>query len=234
MQRAADQAVRDGLHAYDRRHGWRGNLPNILAEKHNETAVAGGSASAPTKGASVPLSVTATLEKYQNDDWRGPIQKGDYLTGLVTAVEPTYATIKVGSYHAMLTPTDFAWTGKKPPRDLLKVGDLVCVGIKEVSGITLRVEFEQVPAAQAALLAIDNPTGEIKAMVGGYDFEDSKFNRATQASRQTGSSFKVYVYAAGLEQGITPFDTVVDRAGVALEAAAKIIRRTTTTNKFEG
>ncbi len=233
MQRAADQAVRDGLHAYDRRHGWRGNLPNILAEKHNETVVAGGSASAPTKGASVPLSVTATLEKYQNDDWRGPIQKGDYLTGLVTAVEPTYATIKVGSYHAMLTPTDFAWTGKKSPRDLLKVGDLVCVGIKEVSGITLRVELEQVPAAQAALLAIDNPTGEIKAMVGGYDFEDSKFNRATQASRQTGSSFKVYVYAAGLEQGITPFDTVVDQP-VSLRSGGQNYSPHNYDNKFEG
>jgi penicillin-binding protein 1A len=64
--------------------------------------------------------------------------------------------------------------------------------------------------AQAALLAIDNPTGEVKAMVGGYDFDQSKFNRATQAVRQTGSSFKVYVYATALEQGASPFDTIVD------------------------
>ncbi len=233
MQRAADQAVRDGLHAYDRRHGWRGNLPNILADKQSETAVGARSPTPATKPAAVSLSVTATLDKYQNDDWRGPIQKGDYLTGLVTAVEPTYATIKVGSYHAMLTPADFAWTGKKSPRDLLKVGDLVCVGIKEVSGITLRVQLEQVPAAQAALLAIDNPTGEIKAMVGGYDFEDSKFNRATQASRQTGSSFKVYVYAAGLEQGITPFDTVVDQP-VSLRSGGQNYSPHNYDNKFEG
>jgi penicillin-binding protein 1A len=216
MQRAADQAVRDGLHSYDRRHGWRGNLPNILADKPSD-AVASAARAVPNGAGKVSVSATvlttaqtSTLDKYQNDDWRGPIQKGDYVTGLVTAVEPTFATIKIGSFRAMLTPADFAWTGKKSPHELLKVGDLVCVAIKEVSGITLRVQLEQVPAAQGALLAIDNSTGEIKAMVGGYDFEDSKFNRATQASRQTGSSFKVYVYAAGLEEGISPFDTVVD------------------------
>jgi penicillin-binding protein 1A len=186
MQRAADRAVRDGLHAYDRRHGWRGNLPNILRQH------------------------LGPLDKYQSDDWRGSIEKGDYVTGLVTLVQPTFATIKIGPYRAMLTPADFAWTGHKSPPELLSVGDLVVVSIKETSGITARVELEQEPAAQAALLAIDNPTGEIKAMVGGYDFDESKFNRATQAVRQTGSSFKVYVYATALEQGSSPFDTIVD------------------------
>jgi penicillin-binding protein 1A len=186
MQRAADQAVRDGLHSYDRRHGWRGNLPNIL-EEH-----------------------TATLESYQNEDWRSAIQKNDYVNGLVTTVEPTFATIKIGAYRAMLTPADFVWTGRKSPPQLFKVGDIVVVQIKELSGNTARVTLEQEPAAQAALLAIDNPTGEIKAMVGGYDFAESKFNRATQAMRQTGSSFKVYVYATALEQGASPFDTIVD------------------------
>src|SRR5262249_53913032 len=66
------------------------------------------------------------------------------------------------------------------------------------------------PSPQAAMVAIDNPTGEIKALVGGYSFEDSKFNRATQAYRQVGSSFKIYVYADALEKGSTPFDTLLD------------------------
>ncbi len=191
MQKAAEQAVRDGLHAYDRRHGWRGNLPNILQN-------------------SVGPNPSVKLDVYQNEEWRSTPAKGDYIPGLVTAVEPTFATIRVGSYHAMLTPTDFTWTGKKLPSQLLKVGDLVVVGIKEVAGSTLHVQLEQQPVAQAALLAIDNPTGEVKAMVGGYDFDQSKFNRATQAVRQTGSSFKVYVYATALEQGASPFDTIVD------------------------
>ena len=197
MQKAAEQAVRDGLHAYDRRHGWRGNLPNIFTQN----------SLAQNSGGPNP---SAKLDAYQNEEWRSTPAKGDYLPGLVTAVEPTFATIRVGAYHAMLTPTDFAWTGKKSPAQLLKVGDLVVVSIKEVAGSTLHVQLEQQPVAQAALLAIDNPTGEVKAMVGGYDFDQSKFNRATQAVRQTGSSFKVYVYATALEQGASPFDTIVD------------------------
>jgi penicillin-binding protein 1A len=186
MQKAADQSVRDGLHAYDRRHGWRGNLPNVLRDN------------------------LGTLEKYQNDDWRGALQKGDYVTGLVTAVSPTYASIKLGPYRALLTPADFSWTGHKLPAELLKVGDLAMVSIKQISGIAAEVQLEQQPSAQASLLSIDNSTGEIKAMVGGYDFAESKFNRATQAMRQTGSSFKVYVYSEALAQGASPFDTVVD------------------------
>src|ERR1700752_115419 len=88
MQRAANAAVRDGLHAYDRRHGWRGNLPNILQDH------------------------PGSLDTYQSDDWRGGIQKGDYVTGLITAVEPTFATVKLGQYHAMVTPADFGLAGR--------------------------------------------------------------------------------------------------------------------------
>ena len=186
MQKAADQAVRDGLHAYDRRHGWRGNLPNILRDN------------------------LGSVDTYQNDDWKAPIQKGDYVTGLVTSVQPTFAYIKIGPYRALLTPADFAWTAHKSAAEILKPGDLVSVQIKVLNGTAAEVELEQVPVAQAALIAIDNATGEIKAMVGGYDFEGSKFDRATQAMRQTGSSFKVYVYAEALAQGASPFDTVVD------------------------
>ena len=209
MQQAANRAVRDGLHAYDRRHEWRGNLPNILSDN------------------------LGTLDKYQNDDWRGTTRKGDYVVGLVTAVESTYALVKIGQYRAMLTAADFAWTGRKSPSQLLKVGDLVVVFIKELSGNTARVQLEQQPVAQAALLAIDNPTGEIKAMVGGYDFEESKFNRATQALRQTGSSFKVYVYTAAIQQGASPFDTVVDEP-VTYRTAGQEYSPHNYDEKFEG
>ena len=95
MQRAANQSVRDGLHAYDRRHGWRGDLENILSEHQD------------------------TLESYDDDDWRWPINKGDYVNGLVTAVDSKAASIKIGPYHATLTQPDFAWTGKlTSPADL--------------------------------------------------------------------------------------------------------------------
>jgi penicillin-binding protein 1A len=82
--------------------------------------------------------------------------------------------------------------------------------IKEISGSTLKVDVEQHVTAQAALVAIDNASGEVKAMIGGYSFDESKFNRATQAYRQVGSSFKIYVYSAAMEQGFGPFDTILD------------------------
>jgi len=186
MQRAANQAIRDGLHAYDRRHGWRGNLENIL-RNHRDT-----------------------LESYEDEDWHWPIGKGDYVTGLVTAVDDKAATIKIGPYRALLTLPDFAWTRNRSPKEMLAVGDLAQVSIKDINGVVARVQLEQNVGPQAAMVAIDNPTGEIKAMVGGYSFDESKFNRATQAQRQVGSSFKIYVYSAAMEEGFTPFDTILD------------------------
>ncbi len=186
MQRAANDAVSDGLHAYDRRHGWRGELPNILRDKLGK------------------------MDSYEDEDWRRPIEKGAYITGLVTSVEDRTAALRIGTIRATLTPPDFAWTGHRRPSELLKVGDLAQVHIEDLKDGVARVRLEQLPAAQAALVAIDNSTGEIKAMVGGYSFDESKFNRATQAVRQVGSSFKVYVYSDAVENGATPFDTVVD------------------------
>src|SRR5580700_3599840 len=186
MQRAANAAVRDGLHAYERRHGWRGNLPNVIRDQH------------------------ASLQNYDDEDWHRSISKADYVNGLVTAVDDRSAVIKIGPYRAVLMPADFAWTGRKVPTQLLHVGDIAQVSIKDLSGSTAHITLEQDPGPQSAMVALDNGSGEVKAMVGGYSFEDSKFNRATQAQRQVGSSFKVYVYAAALEKGMTPFDTILD------------------------
>src|ERR1700758_5438336 len=186
MQRAANQALRDGLHSYDRRHGWRGDLPNILRDNLGK------------------------LDTYEDEDWRHPIEKGSYVTGLVMAIDDKSATIKIGNYRAILSSLDIAWTGHKRPNEILAVGDLAQFSIQEIRETTAHVQLEQQPAPQAAIIAIDNGTGEIKAMVGGYSFEDSKFNRGTQAVRQVGSPFKPYVYTAAIEKGFSPFDTIVD------------------------
>ncbi len=192
MQRAANQALRDGLHAYERRRGWRGGLTNILEAK------------------------MGTLDEYRHDDWGRPVRAGDYVMGLVTEVGANSASIKIGRYRAQLTPKDFAWTGRHSPRQLLKAGDLAMVRIVALDGQQARVELEQEPQVQGALVAIENATGAVKAMVGGYDYEKSKFNRATQALRQAGSSFKPYVYTTALEQGYTPFDTILDEPFITI------------------
>src|SRR5207302_1642166 len=156
-----------------------------------------------------------------------------YGTGLVVAVDDKSATIKIGQYRALLSSQDMVWTGKRKPSELLKVGDLAQFSIQVLRETTARVQLEQQPTPQAAMIAIDNPTGEIKAMVGGYSFEDSKFNRATQSVRQVGSSFKVYVYADALEKGFTPFDTILD-APFSTMSGGNLYSPRNYDEKFEG
>lgn len=209
MQRIANQSLRDGLHSYERRHGWKGNLPNVLRDNLGK------------------------LDGYEDDDWRHALEKGSYVTGLVLSVSERDAVVKIGTYRGILSSGDLAWTGRKKPADLLKVGDLAQFSIQELRDNTVRIQLEQQPGPQGALLAIDNPTGEIKAMIGGYSFEDSKFNRATQAYRQVGSSFKIYVYADALEKGATPFDTIVDMPFTAISGGQPYSPRNYD-EKFEG
>ncbi len=209
MQRAANRALKDGLHAYTRRHGWKGKLTNILADH------------------------LGTLDKYQADDWRRPIEKGDYVTALVTEAGDSFASLRIGPYRATLSPSDMAWTGQKHPAKLLKPGDLAMVRLREISGTTARVDLEEKPTAQAAFVAIENSTGEIKAMIGGYSFEDSKFNRATQATRQVGSSFKPYLYSAAIEEGHDPFETIVDEP-ITFQSGGQDYSPHNYDGKFEG
>jgi penicillin-binding protein 1A len=184
LQRAANRAVFDGLAAYERRHGWRGHLQSVL----------GGD---------------VTLANYQHPDWDSDPEVNGYVHALVTAVTPASATIRFGRYSAMLAPADAAWTRRKLP-GILQPGDIAYVKIISLADSKARVALEEDSGAQGALVAIDNATGEIKAMVGGRDFNLSKFNRSTQALRQVGSSFKPYVYTAAIDRGATPDDTILD------------------------
>ena len=185
MQHAAQQALRDGLAAYERRHGWKGNLLNVVA---NGDSIAG----------------------YHHIDWDEAIEPGSYVHALVTEVEPMAATVKFGNYEARLGPEEIKWTRRTSPRELFKPGDLVYVKVDELNGGASRVSLEQESGVQGSLMTLDNSTGDVKAMVGGRDFEESKFNRATQALRQVGSSFKPYIYTAAIDEGLTPDDTVLD------------------------
>jgi penicillin-binding protein 1A len=185
LQRAANRAVFDGLAAYERRHGWRGHLQNVLGGE-------------------------VTLANFQHPDWDSEPEVGDYVHALVVAVSPSSATVKFGRYATILAPADAMWTHRKLP-DILKPGDVAYLKILALTPDgKARVSLEEDSGAQGALVAIDNATGEIKAMVGGRDFNLSKFNRSTQALRQVGSSFKPYVYTAAIDRGATPDDTILD------------------------
>src|SRR5579864_1894417 len=185
LQKAANQAVLDGLAAYERRHGWKGRLENVVAEGQ-------------------------VLEKYFHPDWDDEPEVSGYVHALVTSAGTGIATLKFGRYTAALGQADVAWTGQKLAA-ILKPGDICYVKLLSLgTNGAARVSLEQDSGAQGSLLAIDNATGGIKAMVGGRDFNDSKFDRATQALRQVGSSFKPYVYTTVIDQGASPDDTILD------------------------
>jgi penicillin-binding protein 1A len=216
MQRYAEQALQNGLRAYDKRHGWRGPEANIIKNP-------------PTN----PDGLLATLDTYTHPDWRQPLQAGTLLHGLVLDVKPDHASVRVGELTARVTPPDFSWTGKKLPNEIFAPGDVDLFEVKEIKGQTLHLTLDQRPQVQGAVVVISNPSGAIRAMVGGYDFEESKFNRARQAERQTGSSFKVYVYAAALLDGASPFDTIVD-APVSYPSSSGLWSPHNYDNKYEG
>ena len=185
LQRAANRALFDGLAAYERRHGWKGHLENVL-------------------------SADVTVANYQHPDWDSEPEVNGYVHALVLEVTPAAALVKFGRYSAAIIPADAAWTRRKL-QDILKRGDIVYVKVVSLSPDgKARISLEEDSGAQGALVAIDNATGEIKAMVGGRDFNLSKFNRSTQALRQVGSSFKPYVYTAAIDRGASPDDTILD------------------------
>jgi len=208
LQKAANKAVANGVAAYERRHGWKDHLENIL-------------------------SGDMTLDKYDHPDWDDEPEVNGYLHALVMSAAPGSATIRFGRYRATLTQQDAAWTQKKI-HDILKPGNICYVKITSLGNDgTARVSLEQDSGAQGALVAIDNATGQIKAMLGGRDFNESKFNRATQALRQVGSSFKPYVYTAVIDQGGSPDDTVLD-APITFETGTTSYTPHNYDEKFEG
>jgi penicillin-binding protein 1A len=119
--------------------------------------------------------------------------------------------VRVAEERLELPPSAWSWTRKPTLESLLKRGDLVYVrrAIDEKTK-TPKITLEQIPAVQGAIVVLDVKSGEVRALVGGYDFHMSKFNRAVQSLRQTGSAFKPFVYGAALENGFTPADTVLD------------------------
>ncbi len=187
LQRTANKAVLDGTAAYERRHGWKGHLENVLAQG-------------------------TLLDAYKHPDWTQPIVDGAYFHALVTDVSASKLTLRIGPATATMVPADWAWTTQTRATDLAKVGDIVYVKIvgTPTSDQPPHVVLEQDSGAQASMMAVDNATGEVLAMVGGRDFALSQFNRATQAQRQVGSSFKPYVYTAAMEAGMKPTDSVMD------------------------
>jgi penicillin-binding protein 1A len=190
LQRAAERAVDRGLRRVDKRRG--------VYRKPKQTVRAANS----------------TPENYTASRWTRPIAPGDIVPAVVMSLPkvPTgSARIRIGAAELDLPRTAFTWTRKTSAADLFAVGDVIEVGVGAVDkGQFTQLTLEQQPVVEGALVAIDNRTGQIRAMVGGFDFARSKFNRATQARRQVGSLFKPVLYSAAIDKGFTAESVFID------------------------
>ncbi len=175
-QQYANQAVRQGVLAYDRRHGFRGAEQNLGAYKE---------------------------EVRQN--WEDTLAGIDSLNGLIPVAitnvgDKAITVLDTNGQLITLDPPTLAWAipNKKTISDVFKVGDVIRIERQDTHWA-----LSQLPKIQAALVSLDPNNGAIRALVGGFSFYDSNFNRVTQATRQPGSSFKPFVYAAAFNKGYT-------------------------------
>ena len=215
MQQSANRAINHGLRRIDKRRGFRRPARNVL-----------------TSGGSI--------DDYKDDRWLQPIAVGDYVPAVVEAVgkpaPPNGARLRIGRYHADLTREGFTWTRRTNAADILKPGDLVEVEVNAIddANLSLKVGLDQQPLVEGALIAIENRTGHVKALVGGWSFNRSKFNRAVQAYRQIGSTFKPIVYTTAIDRGFTPTSLIVD-APVEYDAGSgQLYSPQNYDHKFEG
>ncbi|MEK6691876.1 MAG: PBP1A family penicillin-binding protein [Nitrospirota bacterium] len=201
MQAIAVRSLQEGLRELDKRQGYRGPI----ARKE--------------------IDPTKTKVSDEEDIFKPVMMtEGDIFNGTVVKVIPEYAVVKARGLTGKIRTEDMLWAGRraeggtvreiKSPKttDILKVGDVVKVRLKSVKGKSRDVSFalEQDPLVEGAIIAMEAPTGFIKVMVGGYNYQRSEFNRAVQANRQAGSAFKPIVFASALDNGFTPASVVVD------------------------
>jgi penicillin-binding protein 1A len=186
LQDAATRALEEGLRRLDKRRGFQKPKRNVVTEGH-------------------------TLEGFRQGRWDRPMRVGDVVPAVVLDVEAGVIHARAGALRVTIDKKGSAWAGK-PAGQLVTRGDLIEARLLAVAADagTADGSLEQPPTVEGAVLALDNRTGQVRAMVGGFSFDRSKFNRATQAYRQVGSAFKPIVYTAAIDRGYTPVTILLD------------------------
>ncbi|MBO7098115.1 MAG: penicillin-binding protein 1A [Alphaproteobacteria bacterium] len=193
IQSIATKAFRKGILDYDLRHGWRGAEQNISLEGDYLTTLKN---TALSKGAE-PSWKKAVVLKTQKDKADIALETGQ--TGFILLKDVAWAKPALSNKTVGPVPTDMS--------AVLNIGDVIYVEKRDEEGA---YGLRQNPDVEGGMAVIDPNTGKVLALVGGYSFEKSQFNRATQAYRQTGSSFKPFVYLTALEMGYSPNDLILD------------------------
>ena len=156
-----------------------------------------------------------SAEDYEDPSWQQlELVPNEMVKAVVVDVETRKAALRIGPHPASLDREAVKWTGASSLKRILKDGDLVLVRLPdplpEDPEAVLEVKLLQEPEIEGALVAMDNRTGAILALVGGFDFQRSEFNRAVQSTLQCGSAFKPFVYLTAFQHGFTPADTLFD------------------------
>jgi penicillin-binding protein 1A len=201
LQAIADSSLRAGLVAYDRRHGWRGPVAHIDAPVQDWSQKLAAIASPPGAGDWRLAVVLAT------DGEGAAIGLADDVRGRIPFSELRWARPELPDQRVGATP--------KLAADVVKPGDVVLVEKLGADEKQSSYALRQIPEVSGALISMDPHTGRVLAMAGGYSYEMSQFNRATQAKRQPGSAFKPFVYLTALENGFTPSTLILDAPFVA-------------------
>ena len=229
LQKLAATALRDGLEKYDRSQGvWRGTGRVLPAAD----LTGDGWRAALAKVAGLPRDV---------EGWHAAVVLGLTDKGAKIGIEG----VEDGPDASVIPASDVTWAKKrladgslgkkaKVPADLVDVGDIVMVrAANKDDGSFDHWSLRQVPEVEGAFMAMDVNTGRVMAMQGGFSYMDSVFNRATQAQRQPGSSFKPFVYSAALDNGFTPATIVVD-APITVNTPQGLWTPKNATNKYYG
>ncbi len=198
LQNFAVNALRAGLVRYDRRHGWRGAVSNISVQSNwkDTLASAGNQSGIDTWRVAVVLGF--------GDDNSVEIGLDDGSRARIPFNELGWARRELRGAAVGAAPTS--------PREVVKIGDVIYVEPTDGRG---DYGLRQVPEVNGAIVAMDPHTGRVLALSGGFSYASSQFDRAMQAQRQPGSSFKPFVYAAALDNGFTPV-TKIDDTPVSL------------------
>ena len=203
-QEVAQKAVRDNLIAYDMRHGYRGGAP---LWKKGETPWDND-------------TIIGFLKKLPNSE--------PFIPAAVISVSKSGAELLLASEEKMTLPSSaMRWTGQANP---VKIGDQIWIRKNDKGEWVLG----QIPQANSALVSLNSDNGAIEAIVGGFSFEQSKFNRATQSLVQVGSSIKPFIYAAALEKGLTLSSVLQDTPIVLKKPGQKEWRPKNSPDRYDG
>ncbi|WP_144823787.1 penicillin-binding protein 1A [Marinobacter piscensis] len=239
-QQKATDALRDGLEAYDHRHGFRGPIGELDADTLANGDLSAAMLNYPRVESLMPAVITKV------DDDKGEARA--HVRRFGPAVMP-FESMKWASRYKTQN-----YTGSEPtkPSDVVSAGDVVYVRVEEIATVQatpdasdteetqaptldqpVRVSLMQVPDVEGALISLKAKTGAIESLAGGYSFSQSKYNRATQAQRQPGSTFKPFLYLTALESGMTPA-TIYNDAPIVFDDAGAGWRPENSGGRFEG